>query len=98
MIAFLCFLLVALIFLQSPFLQKLLGAIMTPTSPLGSRLRILGQPVGELNPLHLAARIDLVARRHGFGMIEAAGRDVDLIGIVVGLKRQLVCRGGSIRA
>jgi hypothetical protein len=97
MIAFLCFLLVALIFLQSPFLQKLLGAIMM-TSPLGSRLRILGQPVGELNPLHLAARIDLVARRHGFGMIEAAGRDVDLIGIVVGLKRQLVCRGGSIRA
>jgi len=31
----------------------------------------------------------VVARRHGFGMIEAAGRDVDLIGMITGLKREL---------
>src|SRR5262249_21505240 len=54
-----------------------------------SRLRIVCQPVGQLHPLHFAACIGVVARRYGFGMIEAAGRDVDLIGMVIGLKRQL---------
>jgi hypothetical protein len=37
----------------------------------------------------------VVARRHGFGMIEAAGRDVDLIGMVIGLKRELGAAMGT---
>src|SRR5262245_21578522 len=70
---------------------------MDRTSPLGgwSRLRIVCQSVAQLYPLHLAARIDVVARRCGFGMIEAAGRDVDLIGRVIGLKRQLRAAMGT---
>src|SRR5215510_13166903 len=67
------------------------------TSPLcvWSRLRIVCQPVGQLNPMHFAACIGVVARRYGFGMIEAAGRDVDLIGMVIGLKRQLGAAMGT---
>src|SRR5262245_33602382 len=37
----------------------------------------------------------VVARRHGFGIIEAAGRDVDLIGMVTGLKRELGAAMGT---
>src|SRR5262245_65985783 len=70
---------------------------MDHTSPLGgrSRLRILRQSVAQLYPLHLAARIDVVARRHRFGTIKAAGRDIDLIGIIIGLKRRLGAAMGT---
>jgi hypothetical protein len=33
--------------------------------------------------------MDVVARRHRFGMVEAACGDVDLIGMIIGLKRDL---------
>src|SRR5262249_35327512 len=45
--------------------------------------------------MHFAACIGVVARRNGFVMIEAAGRDVDLIGMVIGLKRQLGAAMGT---
>ena len=53
------------------------------------RLRILGQPVGKMNPGQLSAHVRVIAWRHRLGVIETARRDVDRVGTVVALKRQL---------
>jgi hypothetical protein len=67
------------------------GRFLAPPRALSGRprLRVLGEPVRNPNPGQFAAGIRVVARRQGFGMIEAAGRDVDLIGMIVALKSQL---------
>src|SRR3954465_4437517 len=53
------------------------------------RLRILGQPVGKMNPGQLSAHVRVIAWRHRLGVIETARRDVDRVGTPVALKRQL---------
>src|SRR5262249_33654898 len=56
---------------------------------------ILRQTIGKPNPRQLVAGMSVVARRHGLGLIEAAGRDVDLVGILVAVERQLGAAMGA---
>src|SRR2546425_4532317 len=48
-----------------------------------------------MNPVQLAAGAGVIPRRHLLRMIEAASRDVDLVGPVVALKRQLRAAMGT---
>ena len=59
------------------------------TSFVGPRFAVLRKAVGQPDPLELTGCARVILRRHLFGIIKTACRDVDLARRVIVLKSQL---------